>query len=79
MSTDVMEKELRAMRSALEAMAARFSPETAPIEATDIDAATAFVWRPEQHRLEPVHKVARVDLELLLEDSLLLSLMMMVS
>ncbi len=66
MSTEAMDTELRAMRRALEALAARFSPDTAAIEPTDIQAATAFVWRPEQHRLEPVHKVARVDLELLL-------------
>ena len=66
MSTEAMDTELRAMRRALEALAARFSPDTAAIEPTDIQAAKAFVWRPEQHRLEPVYKVARVDLELLL-------------
>ena len=66
MSNEAMEAELKAMRSALEALAARFSPDTASIEPTDISAASAFVWRPEQHRLEPVHKVARVDIELLL-------------
>ena len=66
MSNEAMETELKAMRAALEALAARFSPDTAGIAPTDIRAASAFVWRPEQHRLEPVHKVARVDLDLLL-------------
>ena len=65
MSTPAMDTELQAMRRALESLAARFSPDTAPIEPTDIDAASAFVWRPEQHRLEPVPTVARVDLSLL--------------
>ena len=66
MSTPAMDTELQAMRRALQSLAARFSPDTAPIEPTDIDAASAFVWRPEQHRLEPVPTVARVDLSLLL-------------
>ena len=61
MSTPAMDTELQAMRRALESLAARFSPDTAPIEPTDIDAASAFVWRPEQHRLEPVPTVARVE------------------
>ena len=66
MSTKALESELRAMRRALDALAARFSPDTTAITPTDIDTATAFVWRPEQHRLEPVPRVARVDLTLLL-------------
>lgn len=66
MSTEALESELQAMRRALDALAARFSPDTTAISPTDIDTATAFVWRPEQHRLEPVPRVARVDLTLLL-------------
>ena len=66
MSTEALESELQAMRRALDALAARFSPDTTAITPTDIDTATAFVWRPEQHRLEPVPRVARVDLKLLL-------------
>ena len=62
MSTEALESELQAMRRALDALAARFSPDTTAITPTDIDTATAFVWRPEQHRLEPVPRVARVDL-----------------
>ena len=66
MSDEALQTEVRAIRAAMEALAARFSPDTAAIEPTDIGAATAFVWRPEQHRLEPVPQVARVDLDLLL-------------
>ena len=38
----------------------------APLAAPDFDAATAFVWHTEPDRLEPVAKVSRVDLPLLL-------------
>lgn len=39
----------------------RLAPPPAP--APDFDAADAFIWQPEQDRLEPVLKVARVSLE----------------
>lgn len=42
----------------------RMSP--APLAAPDFDAASAFVWQTEPDRLEPVARVARVPLELLL-------------
>jgi len=38
----------------------------APLEAPDFDAAAAFVWHTEPDRLEPVAKVSRVDLSLLI-------------
>jgi len=41
----------------------RMSP--APLAAPDFDAATAFVWHTNPDRLEAVHKVAKVDLHLL--------------
>lgn len=42
----------------------RMSP--APLEAPDFDAASAFVWQTGPDRLEPVAKVSRVPLDLLL-------------
>ena len=36
-----------------------------PPAAPDFDAADAFVWHPEGHRLQPVTRVSRVDLSLL--------------
>ena len=41
----------------------RMSP--APVSAPDFDAAEAFVWHVEPDRLEPVEKVNRIDLSLL--------------
>lgn len=37
----------------------------APLAAPDFDAATAFVWKTEPDRIEPVQKVSRVDIGLL--------------
>ncbi|QBF31379.1 ATP-binding protein [Thalassococcus sp. S3] len=42
----------------------RISPP--PLAAPDFDAAPAFVWHVEPDRLEPVHQIARVDLDLLI-------------
>lgn len=38
----------------------------APLAAPDFDAADAFVWHVEPDRLEPVHNVARIDIDLLI-------------
>ena len=58
MPDEELEPLLRRIAEALE----RISP---PAEAAGLDGAEAFVWRAERHRLEPVAKVNRVDLELL--------------
>ena len=58
MPDEELEPLLRRIAEALE----RISP---PAEAVGLDGAEAFVWRAERHRLEPVAKVNRVDLELL--------------
>jgi uncharacterized protein len=50
---------LRRIADALEALVPR------PAPAPDLDAADAFVWRPETSALVPVPKVSRVDLALL--------------
>ncbi|MEL6467180.1 MAG: ATP-binding protein [Pseudomonadota bacterium] len=42
----------------------RMSP--APLDAPDFAAAAAFVWQTGPDRLEPIHKVSRIPLELLL-------------
>ena len=55
MTIDPMER----IAAALEGMA------PAPLDASDFDAATAFVWHTDPDRLEPVETVSRVDLELL--------------
>ena len=54
-----MKKTMKRIAAALE----RMSP--APLAAPDFDAADAFVWHVEPDRLEPVPKVKRVDLSLL--------------
>ena len=54
-----MKKTMKRIAAALE----RMSP--APLAAPDFDAADAFVWHVEPDRLEPVPKVNRVDLSLL--------------
>ncbi|MEZ5714450.1 MAG: ATP-binding protein [Paracoccaceae bacterium] len=53
-------KTLKRIAAALE----RMSP--APLEAPDFAAADAFVWHVEPDRLEPVSRVSRVDLSLLI-------------
>ena len=58
MPDEELEPLLRRIAEALE----RISP---PAEAVGLDGAEAFVWRAERHRLEPVAKINRVDLELL--------------
>ena len=55
-----MKKHLKRIAAALERMA------PAPLDAPDFDAADAFVWHVEPDRLEPVAKVNRVDLALLI-------------
>ncbi|MSP87694.1 MAG: ATP-binding protein [Alphaproteobacteria bacterium] len=50
---------LRRIAEALE----RLAPP--PAAATDLDASDAFVWHTEGDRIEPVHRVNRVDLDLL--------------
>ncbi|ABG32753.1 DUF815 domain-containing protein [Roseobacter denitrificans] len=55
MSKDPMER----IAAALERMA------PAPLEAPDFSQASAFVWHTEPDRLEPVEKVSRIDLPLL--------------
>ena len=52
-------KHLKRIAAALE----RISP--APADAPDFSAATAFVWHPDPDRLEPVEKVNRVSVDLL--------------
>jgi predicted AAA+ superfamily ATPase len=49
------------------ALLVRHAERTAPPlpAAPDFDAADAFVWHPEGHRLQPVTRVSRVDLSLL--------------
>jgi predicted AAA+ superfamily ATPase len=49
------------------ALLVRHAERTAPPPpaAPDFDAADAFVWHPEGHRLQPVARVSRVDLSLL--------------
>lgn len=54
-----LEPLLRRIAKALE----RLDP--APSAAPDLTAANAFVWHPEQERLEPVETVNRIDLSLL--------------
>jgi predicted AAA+ superfamily ATPase len=51
---------LTRIAAALERMA------PAPLPTPDFDAASAFVWHVDPDRLEPVHQVARVDLDLLI-------------
>ncbi|SNR58269.1 ATP-binding protein [Puniceibacterium sediminis] len=55
-----MSKTLKRIAEALERMA------PAPMAAPDLDAAEAFVWHVGPDRLEPVQKVSRVDLDLLI-------------
>ena len=55
-----MKKKLKRIAEALERMA------PAPLAAPDFAAADAFVWHVEPDRLEPVAKVNRVDLSLLI-------------
>ncbi|MEO0632789.1 MAG: DUF815 domain-containing protein, partial [Pseudomonadota bacterium] len=38
----------------------------APLDAPDFDSASAFVWQTGPDRLEPVHRVSRIPLDLLL-------------
>ncbi|WP_137700204.1 ATP-binding protein [Marimonas lutisalis] len=52
-------KALKRIAAALE----RMSP--APLDAPDFDAADAFLWHVEPDRLEPVPRISRVDLGLL--------------
>ena len=66
MSNETLQAELAAIRETLQSLTAHFAPDAAPVEATDVAAASAFVWRPELHRLEPVPRVALIDLDLLL-------------
>ncbi|MBR9819438.1 MAG: ATP-binding protein [Rhodobacteraceae bacterium] len=54
-----MSDELTRIAEALERMA------PAPLEAPDFDSAEAFVWHTAPERLEPVTRVARVDISLL--------------
>ena len=56
MDTDALTR----IATALERMA------PAPLPSPDFDAATAFVWHVDPDRLEPVKRVARVDLNLLI-------------
>ena len=58
MSNEALQAELAAIRETLQSLTAHFAPEAAPVDATDVAAASAFVWRPELHRLEPVPQVA---------------------
>ncbi len=53
-------KTLKRIAEALERMA------PAPLSAPDFDAAPAFVWHSDPDRLEPVHHVNRVDVDLLI-------------
>ncbi|WP_368183903.1 ATP-binding protein [Aestuariibius sp. HNIBRBA575] len=53
-------KTLKRIAEALERMA------PAPLAAPDFDAAPAFVWHSDPDRLEPVHQVNRVDVDLLI-------------
>ena len=55
-----MSKAKERIAAALE----RMSP--APLDAPDYDAADAFVWHVSPDRLEPVAKVNRVDIGLLI-------------
>ncbi|KMK66929.1 ATP-binding protein [Puniceibacterium sp. IMCC21224] len=55
-----MSKPLKRIAEALERMA------PAPLKAPDFDAADAFVWHVAPDRLEPVPKVSRVDISLLI-------------
>jgi predicted AAA+ superfamily ATPase len=57
--SDSLHPVLQRIAEALE----RLAP--APSSAVALDAADAFVWHPENDRLEPVHQVNRVDLSLL--------------
>jgi len=59
MSETVLSDPLDRIAAALERMA------PAPLEAPDLDASDAFVWHVSPERLEPVEKVSRVDLRLL--------------
>ena len=56
MDTDALTR----IATALERMA------PAPLPSPDFDVATAFVWHVDPDRLEPVKRVARVDLDLLI-------------
>ena len=56
MTTDPLER----IAEALERMA------PAPLASPDFEAADAFVWHVEPERLEPVHEVSRVDIDLLI-------------
>jgi uncharacterized protein len=59
MNTQPLETLLARIADALERLAPR------PPAAVDINAADAFVWHAEGARLDPVHKINRVDLNLL--------------
>lgn len=54
-----MTEDLTRIAAALERMA------PAPLEAPDLDSADAFVWHTAPERLEPIARVSRVDLSLL--------------
>ncbi len=55
----MIDDPLDRIAAALERMA------PAPLAAPDFDAASAFVWQTEPDRLEPVEKVSKVDIDLL--------------